>query len=51
MLRGAFVGTRQVVGFVLGATSLVSVAYFGDFTGYEFLGGGGCEIAVACRAI
>ena len=42
---------RQVVGLVLGATSLVSVAYFGDFTGYEFLGGGGCEIAVVCRAV
>ena len=42
---------RQVVGLVLGATSLVSVAYFGDFTGYEFLGGGGCEIAVVGRAI
>ena len=25
---------RQVVGLVLGATSLVSVAYFGDFIGY-----------------
>ena len=42
---------RQVVGFVLGATGLVSAAYLGDFIGYNFLGGGSCEIAVVCRAI
>ena len=39
---------RQVVGFVLGATGLVSVSYLGDFTGYEFLRGGSCEIAIVC---
>ena len=30
---------RQVVGFVLGATGLVSAAYLGDFIGYKLLGG------------
>jgi len=39
---------RQVVGFVLGATGLVSVSYLGDFTGYELLRGGSCEIAIVC---
>jgi hypothetical protein len=39
---------RQIVGFVLGATSLVSVPYLGDFTGYEFLCGSCCEVAIVC---
>ena len=39
---------RQVVGLVLGATGLVSVSYLGDFTGYEFLSGGSCKVAVVC---
>ena len=39
---------RQVVGFVLGAVSLVSVPYLGNFTGYEFVRGGSCEIAIVC---
>ena len=42
---------RRVVGFVFGATSLVSVLYLGDFTGYEFLRGGSCEITVVCGAV
>ena len=42
---------RQVVGFVLGATGLVSVSYLGDFTGYEFLCGGSCEVAKVCGAV
>ena len=42
---------RQVVGFVLGATGLVSVSYFGYFTGDEFLSGGCCEIAIIRGAI
>jgi hypothetical protein len=39
---------RQVVGFIMGATSLVSVPYLGDFTGYEFHCGGSCEVAIVC---
>jgi len=42
---------RQVVGFVLGATGLVSVSYLGDFTGNEFFCGGSCEIAIVCGAM
>ena len=42
---------RQVVGLVLEATVLVAAAYPGDFTGYEFLGGSGGEVAVVGRAI
>ena len=42
---------REVIGLVFGAACLVAAAYLGDFTGYEFLGGGSCEIAVVCRAV
>ena len=42
---------RQVVGFVLGATSLVSVSYLGDFTGYKLLCGSSCEVAIVCGTI
>jgi hypothetical protein len=42
---------RQVVGFVFRATGVVSVSYFGNFTGYEFLDGGCCEVAIICGAI
>jgi hypothetical protein len=42
---------RQVVGFVLGATGLVSVSYLSDFTGYKLLRGGSCEIAIVCGAM
>ena len=42
---------RQVVGIVLGATGVVSVSYFGYFTGDEFLSGGCCEIAIIRGAI
>ena len=42
---------RQIVVFVLGVTSLVLVPYLGDFTGYEFLCGSSCEVAIVCGAI
>ena len=42
---------RQVVGLVLGATGLVSVSYLDNFTGYEFLSAGSCEVAVVCGTI
>ena len=42
---------RQIVGFVLEATSLVSVPYLGNFTGYKFLCGGSCEVAIVCGTI
>ena len=42
---------RQVVGLVLGATGLASVAFLGDFTGDELLSGGSCKIAVVGGAI
>ena len=42
---------RQIVGFVLGSTCLVSAADFCDFSGYEFLGGRSVEVAVECGAV
>ena len=39
---------RQVIGFVLSPTGLISASDFGDFAGNEFLRGCGSEVAVVC---